>query len=90
VRGWGDGEVSGQGVAAATQTHLVGEISVGTTWTGTGNAGTWASRCGQPGGAVPRRGRGAGAAESRVWGGSNGSGVRQSVAVVSWAPTLDA
>jgi hypothetical protein len=42
------------------------------------------------GGAVPRCGRGAGAAESRVWGGSNGSGVRQSVAVVSRAPTLDA
>jgi hypothetical protein len=49
VRGWGDDEVSGQGVAAATQTHLAGEISVGTTWAGTGNAGTWASRCGQPG-----------------------------------------
>jgi hypothetical protein len=49
VRGWGDDEVSGQGVAAATQTHLAGEISVGTTWAGTGNAGTWASQCGQPG-----------------------------------------
>jgi hypothetical protein len=72
-------------VAAAARTHLAGEISVGTTWTG-----TWSPWRGQPGGAVPRRGRGAGAAESRVWGGSNGSGVRQSVAVVSWAPTLDA
>jgi hypothetical protein len=40
--------------------------------------------------AAPRRGRGAGAAESRVWGGSIGSGVRQSVSTVSRAPTLDA